>query len=263
MNLVLPGTQLRITLVSRVLNVILSHQPRVDLERLLEWWSSCTAAENLLVSYGGTEEEFEKLPDVSRVFVSDPQLRVDKVREKQSYAGVWRAAAQWLAEKGNESFTHVYFAEFDHLPIVPDLAAKLVERMEEEQADTLGHHLRRIDGTSNVHYLYHLSDPGFMEFWRRISMRSNKQVVLGMLSTGSFWTRKAFMEVAVQQQEILVYLEIYLPTVAHHLGFRVRDFRDQSRCVFPVLVQGLSVDGARQKGCWTVHPIKKCPLVHV
>jgi hypothetical protein len=245
--------------MSRVLNVILSHQHRVELERLLAWWSSCAPVENLLVAYGGTEGEFKKLPDVSRVFVSDPQLRVDKVREKQSYAGVWRAAAQWLAERPGESFTHVYFAEFDHLPVVPDLAVKLVERLEQEQADVMGHGLRRIDGTSNVHYLYHLSNPAFMKFWRRISVRSDKQTVLGMLATGSFWTRKAFMDVAAQKEEILAYLEIYLPTLAHHLGFRVREFRDQNKCVFPILVPGLSVERARQQGCWTVHPIKTTP----
>jgi hypothetical protein len=260
-NLALRGTPILTILVSRVLNVILSHQPRVELERLLEWWSSYAATENLLVAYGGTEEEFKRLPDVSRVFVSDPQLRVNKTREKQSYAGVWRAAAQWLSERGDESFTHVYFAEFDHLPLVSDLAMKLIERLEEEQADVLGYGLRRIDGTSNVHYLYHLSDPRFMEFWRRISVRSDKQTVLGMLSTGSFWTRKAFTAVAAQNQEVCVYLEIYLPTLAHHLGFRVRRFRDQGRCVFPGLVKGLSVDTARQNGCWTVHPIKTSPSV--
>jgi hypothetical protein len=258
-SLVLRSIYLPTTLVSRVLNVILSHQPRVELERLLEWWSAYAAVEDLLVTYGGTEDEFNRLPDVSRVFVSDPQLRVDKVREKQSYAGVWRAASRWLAERGNESFSHVYFAEFDHLPLVSDLGVRLVERLEKDEADVLGHRLRRIDGTSNVHYLYHLEDPGFMNFWRRISVRSNKETVLGMLSTGSFWTRKAFMEVAAQEQEILVYLEIYLPTLAHHLGFRVRRFHDHGRCVFPGLVKGLSVDSARRHGCWTVHPIKTSP----
>jgi len=258
-SLVLRSIHLPTTLVSRVLNVILSHQPRVELERLLEWWSAYAAVQDLLVTYGGTEDEFKRLPDVSRIFVSDPQLRVDKVREKQSYTGVWRAASRWLAERGNESFSHVYFAEFDHLPLVSDLGVKLVERLEKDEADVLGHRLRRIDGTSNVHYLYHLGDPRFMNFWRRISVRSNKETVLGMLSTGSFWTRKAFMEVAAQEQEILVYLEIYLPTLAHHLGFRVRRFHDHGRCVFPGLVKGLSVDSARQHGCWTVHPIKTCP----
>jgi hypothetical protein len=95
-------------------------------------------------------------------------------------------------------------AEFDHLPLVPDLGAKLLERLTHEQADVLGHGLRRVDGTSNVHYLYHLSDSEFLKFWRRISIRSDKQIVLHMLVTGSFWSRKAFLSAAIQRQEIPV-----------------------------------------------------------
>lgn len=242
--------------MNRVLNLILSHQPAVELERVLECWSAYSSLENALVAYGGTEDEFRKLPNVARVFVVDPHLRTNKSRGKQSYTGVWRAAGQWLSERQGESFTHVYFAEFDHLPVVADLAVKLVERARQEQADVLGHGLNRIDGTSNVHYLYHLSDPAFLKFWGRVSVRCDKQTVLRMLGTGSFWSREAFMGVAAQEQEIPVYMEIYLPTLAHHLGFRVRDFRDQSRCVSPMPMEGMSVEKARQMGCWTVHPIK-------
>ena len=252
-----PATHRRIILVNRVLNVILSHQSRDQLERLLAWWSCCAPVEDLLIAYGGQEEEFKKLPDVSRVFVSDPRLRVDKTRKKQSYSGVWRAAAHWLTEKGRESFTHVYFAEFDHLPIVPDLAEKLLDRAEKERADVLGHGLRRVDGTSNVHYLYHLSDPAFLRFWRRISVRPDKEVVLHMVATGSFWRQKAFMDVAAQGEEISAYLEIYLPTLAHHLGFRLRDFGNQEQCVSTLPIEGMTVDKARRAGCWTVHPIKR------
>lgn len=260
MNLGLRVIQNLIIRMSRVLNVILTHQPRTELEQVLGWWSACAPPENILVAYGGTEKEFNNLPDVSRVFVTDPRLRVkDMQRDKHSYGGVWRAAAQWLAEKRDESFTHVYFAEFDHLPVVPNLAAKLLDRAEREQADVLVHGLHRVDGSSNVHYLHHLSDPEFMKFWHRISVRFDKETVLKIVCTGSFWTRQAFMGVAAQQEQISAYLEVYLPTLAHHLGFRVRSFRDQDQCVYTLAVDGLSVEKARQMGCWTVHPIKTPP----
>jgi len=247
--------------VSRVLNLILSHQSRSELQRVLSWWFSYVSAEDLLLAYGGTEEEFEKLPDMSRLFISDQRLRAEQTRGKQSYGEVWRAAARWLAERQNEPFTHVYFAEFDHLPVVHDLTSKLVARLEEERADVLGHGLRRVDGTSNVHYLYHLSDPEFLKFWRRTSVRSDKEVVFHMLATGSFWTRQAFMDVAARNEEISAYLEIYLPTLAHHLGFRIRDFQDQNKCVSTEAAPELSLESARQNGCWTVHPIKSAPLL--
>ena len=249
--------------MNRVLNVILSHQSRAELGRLVEWWSHCAPIEDLLVAYGGTREDFDLLPNIPCVFVSDPRLRIYKVRGKQSYGGVWRTVAEWIAAQQSDSFTHVHFAEFDHLPLVADLADRLVDRLEGEQADVLGHGLRRVDGTSHIQYLYHLSDPEFLKFWRRISVRPDKETVFHMLVTGSFWRRKAFMDVAAQKEEISAYLEIYLPTLAHHLGFRVRGFGDQTKCVSTMLVPALSVEKARQAGCWTVHPIKTIPPLYV
>jgi hypothetical protein len=259
LNLVLPGIRPLIILMSRILNLILSHQPKAEVEKVLSWWSNFAPPENILLAYGGREEEFNKLPGVSRVFVNDPRLRLQHGRGKQSWAGVLYAAARWLEANGSRSFTHMYIAEFDHLPLVDDLAARLLGRLEREQADVLGHGLRRVDGTSQVHYLYHLSDPKFSSFWRHISVRSDKQVVLHMLITGSFWSRQAFMKVALQPQEISAYVEIYVATLAHHLGFRVRDFRDQNRCVSTAPLPELSIESARRQGCWTVHPIKTAP----
>ena len=243
--------------MSRVLNVILSHQPKSELERVLDWWSDYAAAEDTLVAYGGTESEFARLGQIPRVFVADANLRVrDQQREKQSWGGILRAAAQWLAQTGHESFTHVYLAEFDHLPIVKDLAARLTARADEERADVLAHHLHRVDGTSNLHYLYHLADPAFLGFWQRISVRSEKETVLKFVITGSFWTRDAFVKVAAQEEEISAYVEIYVPTLAHHLGYRMKGFREQDRCVSTMPIEGLSVEKARAQGCWTMHPVK-------
>lgn len=245
--------------MSRVLNVILSHQPREAFEQVLSWWSRYTSMDDLLLTYGGPREEFDKLPDISRVFVSDPNLRLNQTREKQNYDGVFRAATQWLLEKPERSFSYIYFAEFDHLPLVSNLAERLLDRLEQEDADVLGHGVSRIDNTSNVLYLYHLADLRFEEFWRQISVRRDHNVVLRMLVTGSFWTRRAFIDVGKQVQQVPIYLELYLPTVAHHLGYRVRDLREQSKCVSSMPNTRCSIETARELGCWTVHPIKTIP----
>jgi hypothetical protein len=261
--LVSRGIQSLIIRMSGVLNIILSHQPRLELDRVLSWWSSYARRENILVAYGGTELEFNSLSDVQRIFVPDPRLRVrDLQREKQSYGGIFRAAAHWLAEH-DDPFTHVYFAEFDHVPIVPDFTARLLERIKMDNADVLAHGLHRVDGTSNVHYLYHLADPAFLNFWRRISIRAEKEAVLKFVATGSLWTREAFLAVAAQKEEVAGYLEVYLPTVAHHLGFRVRGFREQDQCVSTMPIKDLSLERARAMGCWTVHPVKTLPVAAV
>ena len=243
--------------MSRVLNVILAHQPAPQVEKLLRWWSVCSKAEDILIAYGGTLENFKSLPDIPRFYVDDPRLRVrDLQRDRQSYGGIWRGTAACLASPLYRDHTHIYFAEYDHLPLIPDLAAKLVERLQSEKADVLAHHLRQVDGTNSFFYLYHISDPGFNSFWERISVRADKRTVLQMHGSASFWTREAFLNVAAQPEEIEVYTELYLPTVAHHLGFRVRDFGEQNDCVQHAPSRDLSVEIARQKGSWTVHPVK-------
>jgi hypothetical protein len=247
--------------MNRILNLILAHQPAAELEKLLRWWSLCAATADILVAYGGTLENFKTLPEIPRVFIDDSRLRVkDLQRQKQSYGAIWRSAAGYLAEPLQQDFTHVYFAEYDHLPLVPDLAARLLARLETERADILAHHLRRIDGTSNDFYLYHISDPAFAAFWEKNSVRADKKTVLQMHGSASFWTREAFLKVAAQPESISAYLEIYLPTLAHHLGFRIRDFREQNEFVLHASSRALSMAAARQKGSWTVHPVKAMPL---
>jgi hypothetical protein len=248
--------------MSRVLNVILTHQSSPDVERLLAWWSRCSPPDDILLAYGGSEEEFKKLPDVPRVFIADPRLRLkgDLARGKQSYNGVWRAVANWLTADPNPGWTHIYFAEYDHLPLVTDLSERLLRRMEGESADVVAHHLLRVDGSSFEIYLNNIVDPACAAFWHRISVRANKDVVLYMLGTGSFWTREAFLAVASQPEQIPAFLEIYLPTLAHHLGFRLRDFADQNLCCRGSPIPGISsMAAARDKGCWTMHPLKKIP----
>jgi hypothetical protein len=80
-----------------------------------------------------------------------------------------------------------------------------------------------------------------------------------MLPTGSFWHRKPFEEVAAREEPIPVYVELYLPTTAHHFGFRVRDMPDQNPFVLAVGDHGDKIESARAAGAWTLHPVKTLP----
>jgi len=77
-----------------------------------------------------------------------------------------------------------------------------------------------------------------------------------MFGSGSFWTREAFEAVAAQAEPMPIYLELDLPTLAHHLGFRVRDLPDQNQfvCVRPDRTEEREI--ARRKGAWALHPVK-------
>lgn len=240
--------------MNRVLNLLLTHQDGPAVRRMLAWWRDYAPTENVLVVFNGREDTFASLDHPSKIRVEDPRLRTtDHVRERQGYTGVFQAAARWLA---GWDFTHVHFAEYDCLPIMPDLNRRQLARLEEERADVLCYQLQRVDGTNWPHVLYHDRLPGFVEHWERLSVREDKRVVLSMLGSSSFWTREAFDAVAARQEPFPIYLEIYLPTLAHHLGYRLRDWGEQNRHVKSLGDFADRIEEARRDGAWTLHPVK-------
>ena len=240
--------------MSRVLNLLLTHQPPLAVARMLAWWRKSCPLEDVLIVFNGSEEAFADIEHLQKVRVQD--IRLTTVRhshERQSYTAVWRETSRWL---GGRDFTHVYFAEYDHLPLVPDLNARQLARLERERADVLAHQLVRCDGTNAPHLLYHQHLPDWAEHWTSVSVRKDKTVLLSMLGTGSFWTRTAFDAVAARAEPFPIYLEIYLPTLAHHLGYRLRDWEEQNRHVSSLGDLVDRIEEARRDGAWTLHPVK-------
>ena len=241
--------------MARVLNVILTHQPAEAVARMLEWWRGFADPAGVLIVAGGTRADFEAIAHPQKIFVDDPRLHtVDHQREFQSYTGVFAGVTTWLAGR---DFTHVSFCEYDHLPLIADFNARHLERLATEGADVLGYQVHRVDGTNHPHYLYHHSNAAFHRHWERITRRDDPEVVLSMFGSGSFWTREAFEAIGASREPFRIYLEIYLPTLAHHLGYRVRDLADQDAFVKVLPDLGARVEEARAAGAWAVHPVKQ------
>jgi hypothetical protein len=223
---------------------------------MLGYWQDFAPAKNLLLAYGGTRADFDLIEHAQKVFIADEGLRTtDHQREFQSYTGLFQKAAEFLEAKGRE-FRFIHFAEYDHLPLISNLNKRQVERLKAEDADLLGFHLHRVDGTSNPHFLYHANNDRFASYWCSISRRSNTEVILSMFGSGSFWNREAFCAVAAIAEPFPIYLELYLPTLAHHLGFRVRDFAEQNRFVGVLRDKTEEINRAQADGAWTLHPVK-------
>lgn len=224
---------------------------------MIEYWSHCVPKESILIAYGGVKSEFERVQHKQKFFVNDPRLLTrDHQREMQSYTRLFQSAAEFL-DSARPQFQFVYFSEYDHLPLLPDLNQRQVERLSTEGADLLAFHLHRVDDTNNPHFLYHAADDRFMRYWAAITRRMEPEVVLSMFGTGSFWTREAFCAVAAVEEPFPIYMEIYLPTLAHHLGFRVRDFAEQNRFVRALSNEICGIEQARKQSAWTLHPVKR------
>ena len=240
--------------MERTLNVILTHQAPPCVERMLAWWAQYASADRILVAFGGSEENFRGIAHAQKFSADDPRLRTqDHQREMQSYTAIFREVSAWM--RGRD-FTHVHFCEYDHVPLVRDLNARQIAKLTSENADVIGCRLLRVDGTSHPHFLYHTRNAAFHDFWERISLRDGRGVVLSMFVTGSVWTRAAFDAVAAVAEPFPMYLEIFLPTLAHHLGFRVRELPDQNPFVKNLGDMDGCMDAARQAGAWAIHPVK-------
>jgi len=235
--------------------VLITHESAEAVDRMLAYWGDLDPDAGRIVAYGGSEEEFGKIGCGSKVFVDDPALRTrDHPRERQSYLGVFRAVLPELVRSGCGM---VHIAEYDEVPVVPRIGDRIREILKKEDADVLGHGLRRVDGSSNPHWLNHVNDDWFGDYWASMSRRDDATVVLAMLGCGSFWRMEAFRQVAMLEPPGRIYLELFLPTAAHHLGFRVRPFPDQSRFMHPNIIKTpASIEVFRSEGAWTVHPVK-------
>lgn len=241
--------------MSERLTILLTHQPEALVQTMVHWWRQHVPGCGVLVAYGGPRECFERLNFPAKVYVEDVRLRTkDHQRERQSYACVFAASTAWIQQ--NPGFRRILFAEFDCIPLCRDLLERMDARLEQEQADMLGCRLERVDGTNHPHYLYHSADPEFGRFLARLSCRADASVVLAMLGCVSYWRREAFLAVAAVQENPPLYLELALPTLAHHLGFRVRNLADQSPFVQPVGDLAAELEALRALGAWVAHPVK-------
>ena len=150
--------------VQTVLNVVLSHQPPADVDRLATYWESLLENGDVVVAYGGPHESFGHIQFQKKLFIDDSSLRtLDHQREGQSYTAVFREVSLWL-QNSSKQVDFVTLFEFDHVPLAADLNARQVERLRTERADVVAHHLARVDATSHPHYLYYAANREFARF---------------------------------------------------------------------------------------------------
>lgn len=244
--------------MKRSINLILTHQGADQINRMLAWWRQYAPEADILLAITSRTTDLARIDHPHKITVDDPRLETsDHQRELQSYTAVFVEATRWLQ---GQPFDYVHFAEYDQLPLRADFNARQLAQLESERADMLCFGLCRVDDTNQPHYLYHKSDARFHAFWESISVRADRRTVLSMFGSGSFWTRAAFEAASAQQEPFRMYLELWLPTVAHHLGYRVRPFAGPEATGFITTApQPGLLDVARARGAWTVHPVKRLP----
>lgn len=244
---------------SAVCHIVICHLSATKSVDIFKNWKHVDPDAAVLLAYGGNKEEFDKLPpSVDAIYIADLSLRTtDHARQRQQYSGIFQAASHWISER-SPATTHVHLVEFDAVPLTPNVGNLLATALRAENADVMGYGLLDISGTIHPHYGHEINNSEFMEFLRNISRREVHDRILSMLGCSSIWERSCFDNVAALVPSTHVYLEIGMPSVAHHLGYRVRPvptFQEQF-----VTFEGdrsSTLSNARQNGAWLVHPCKQ------
>jgi hypothetical protein len=242
----------------KICHVVICHISPAETKAVADRWQHHDPDAYILIAYGGSEENFHRLPEeINAIFITDPALRTrDHVRERQQYQDVFRRASQWIANH-TENVTHVGVVEFDVAPAVMNISNQLHSALTSQNADMVGYGMADLTGTIHPHYRHQLHDVTFSNFLKSISKRENPTRLLTMLGCCSFWSREAFEKVASLDSTPPVYLEIGMPTLAHHLGFRVRPMpADQEKFVTFQGDYSFRIDEFRNQGAWLVHPCK-------
>lgn len=205
-----------------MLLVVLSHLDPEGVERQLAYLDRLLPGSSAVVAYGGKRERFAGLDASRSVFIEDPSLR-GPIRG-QSYNEVLLSAHERFV-RDDPSIGWVHLIEWDHVPLVPDYAERLVALAEVARADVVGKNLVERSQTNWPHALHAREDRALQALLDRISVRdSHEHAIYGGLGNGWLIRRTALEAFAALEGHVHGYVELYVPTVMHHLGFHLADY---------------------------------------
>lgn len=240
------------------LNVILTHLPAPAVREGLEYLQELSPGSRFAVCHGGRFADFTQLAYSDRVFVDDPSLRAPP-RTFQSYHETFSALYDRFL-RDDPTVTSVYVFEYDHMILDGSFEERISALADATGADFMGKSCVERTGTNWMHYLRFRRDERLLAHLRSLSVHEDRARMYGCLGNG-FWLTRAALEAYLSVVEHPpCYGELYVPTLLHHLGFRVVDIDthdDLYRYVRPDGEFSLSeVLRLRREGEIFVHPYK-------
>lgn len=201
------------------LNVVVTHLAAAAVDEQLAALHAIAPASRFVVVHGGRAEDAAAVSAADAVFTDDPTLR-GAPRSLQSYHEIFGLAhARWVAP--DPDVDAIYFFEFDHLVLRADFEASLRAVAAAAGAQMLGKTCVERTGTNWEHYARFRRDPALLAHLRRLSVRDDPTRMFGTLGSGMWLTREALAAYVAVEDRPPGYGELYVPTLVHHLGFRV------------------------------------------
>lgn len=203
-----------------ILTAIITHLDAAAVRRQLDYLSALAPDARFVVCHGGRREDYEQLGIDGAVFVDDPSLRGPSA--DQSYTEILRAVHD-AHVRDDDRVDLVYFSEYDQLFLRGDFECELNRLADRSPAGLFAKNAGPRDDTNWPHLARVRRDARLNEFVDRISVRDEGPRWWGCLGTGMLLRREALRAFCSVEDAPRSYLELFIPTVVHHLGFDVVD----------------------------------------
>lgn len=243
-----------------VLTAVLTHLPAPLVRAQIDYLARVAPDERFVVCHGGKRSDFDDLApgQGEAVFIDDASLRGPHF-EKSLNATLGALHSQYVRD--DPGVDHVYVIEYDHLILRPDFAESLTALARRTGAGLLAKSASPRNDTNWPHYLAARDDARLNAWIDRVSTREDKAMRLGCLGTGLFFRRDAFESFCAVEGAPPAYVELFVPTAVHHLGYKVVDVDAVSDLYADVRwLPEYDLDGvrsARRAGRAFVHPFKR------
>jgi hypothetical protein len=239
------------------LTAILTHLEPALINAQLGYLRDLAPDSRFVVCHGGPREHFDGLPAGSGVFIDDPSLRGPHF--DKSINDTLRVLYDSCV-RDDPAVEFLYLAEYDQLILRADFEDRLAGLARRHDAGLVAKAASRRDDSNWPHHLRVIHDERLNAFIAAISVRDDPSTRWGCLGTGILLRRDALEAFCALRDAPPRYIELLLPTVIHHLGFRVLD-ADAVSDVYAAIRWLPEYDvesalAARQAGRTFVHPFK-------
>ncbi|MEA2170903.1 MAG: hypothetical protein QOF76_4203 [Solirubrobacteraceae bacterium] len=247
-----------------LLKLLVSHLDAVGVQASLEHLE-LVAPGPVVVCHGGQRADFDALGDVPKLFLDDPGLRGPAATRQSYTTALVEAWRRWV--QADATIDAVLVLEFDHVPLAPAFQDELLGLLDASGADMLGKDCADYTATNWWHRIRYRDDEALMAHLAGLSVRDDPTRLYGCLGTGFILRREALAAFAGVEHLPGIYVELYVPTVIHHLGFRVDNvdrlaaLYDHVRWSPPYSLD--EVRALQRAGATVVHPFKATGELHM
>jgi hypothetical protein len=240
-------------------HVILCHQAPEVVEAIYNWHRSLSSKYRIVIAYGGSREEFEKIRFDDKVFIEDASLRGPSSR--MSHCELLEKAMTF-AERPEQ--TRFFLSEGDLVPLRKDYLDTAIAAMTHHDAGFLAKSIRNITASNNV-FLTNAATDGIVEHMVPEQHNGSPQYLhcLGCF----FAVDGAILGRMIEQCRELkgLYFEVMFPTAAARAGGRLLSMDSVSDYLSEVRYRPFhEIDNALRlahSGVWMIHPLRNDNLM--